>query len=66
MEAEMADKNVDCYGKLAEELLTTISQVYWGRMYKFVKENNIDYKDINCFLMIRTVWLFTLARHLLL
>ncbi len=47
----MADKNVDCYGKLAEELLTTISQVYWGRMYKFVKENNIDYKDINCFLM---------------
>lgn len=41
----------DCYGKLGSEVLTAISEVYWGRMYKFVKESNIPYEDINCFIM---------------
>lgn len=47
----MSDKNSDCYRELVSEILTAITKVYWGRMYQFVKENNIDYKDVNCFIM---------------
>ncbi len=47
----MSNKNVDCYGTLAAELLTAISKVYWGKMYQYIKENNIDYKNVNCFIM---------------
>lgn len=43
----MLDNSIGCYGKLVSEVLTAISQVYWGRMYKYIKDNNIDYKDVN-------------------
>lgn len=44
----MSDNNIECYGELVSEVLTAISQVYWGRMYKYIKDNNIDYKDVKC------------------
>ena len=47
----MLDNSIGCYGKLVSEVLTAISQVYWGRMYKYIKDNNIDYKDVNCFIL---------------
>lgn len=47
----MSDNNIECYGELVSEVLTAISQVYWGRMYKYIKDNNIDYKDVNCFIL---------------
>ena len=47
----MFDNNIECYGELVSEVLTAISQVYWGRMYKYIKDNNIDYKDVNCFIL---------------
>ena len=50
-EVIMSDNNIECYGELVSEVLTAISQVYWGRMYKYIKDNNIDYKDVNCFIL---------------
>ena len=47
----MSDNNRECYGKLVSEVLTAITQVYWGKMYKYVKENHINYKDVNCFIL---------------
>ena len=40
-EVIMSDNNIECYGELVSEVLTAISQVYWGRMYKYIKDNNI-------------------------
>lgn len=45
----MNDREI--YGKLVSELLTGISEVYWGKMYNYITENNIDHKDVNCFIM---------------
>ena len=36
----MLDNSIGCYGKLVSEVLTAISQVYWGRMYKYIKAIN--------------------------
>ena len=47
----MSDNNSECYGKLVSEVLTAITQVYWGKMYRYVKENHINYKDVNCFIL---------------
>ncbi len=41
----------NCYGKLASEILTAISKVYWGKMFQYIKENNIDYDKVNCFIL---------------
>ena len=40
----MSDNNRECYGKLVSEVLTAITQVYWGKMYKYVKENQYEQK----------------------
>lgn len=47
----MSDKNIECYGKLVSDIMTAITQVYWGRMYDYVKKNNLEPKDVNCFIM---------------
>lgn len=39
------------YENLVCQLLSSISEVYWTRMYKYIKDNNIDHKDVNCFLL---------------
>jgi hypothetical protein len=41
----------EIYGNLACQLLTSISEVYWTKMCNYIKENNIDHKDVNCFLL---------------
>ena len=41
----------NCYIKFASELLSTISKIYWGRMFKYIKENSIDYNKVNCFIL---------------
>lgn len=41
----------DTYSKLVCELLSGISEIYWGKMYKYITENNIDHKDVNCFIL---------------
>lgn len=41
----------NCYAKLASELLTAISKVYWGKMFDYIKENDIDYEEVNCFIL---------------
>ena len=45
----MNDKEV--YGNFVTQLLTSISEVYWTRMVHYIKENNIDHKDVNCFIL---------------
>lgn len=39
------------YENLVCQLLSSISEIYWTRMYKYIKDNNIDHKDVNCFLL---------------
>lgn len=39
------------YENLVCQLLSSISEVYWTRMYKYIKDNNIGHKDVNCFLL---------------
>lgn len=43
--------NKEIYGDLVGQLLSAISEVYWGKMYTYIKQNNIDHKDVNCFLL---------------
>lgn len=38
----MSDNNIECYGELVSEVLTAISQVYWGRMYKYINPHCIN------------------------
>lgn len=45
----MKDRKI--YEDLVCELLSSISKVYWGKMYNYIKENNIKHEDINCFLL---------------
>jgi hypothetical protein len=45
----MNDSNV--YGNLVSQLLSNISKVYWAKMYNYIKENNIEHKDVNCFIL---------------
>lgn len=40
-----------CYGKFISEILTGISEIYWSKMFKYIKENSIDYKKVNCFIL---------------
>lgn len=39
------------YGNLVSQLLTSISEIYWSKMYKYIVENNINHKDVNCFIL---------------
>lgn len=39
------------YGELVSELLTGISEVYWTKMVKYIQSNNIDKREVNCFLL---------------
>lgn len=39
------------YGNLVSELLSSISKVYWTKMYEYSKENKINHKDVNCFIL---------------
>lgn len=43
--------DMETYGKLACDLLSSISEVYWSKMCSYIEENKIDYKDVNCFLL---------------
>ena len=42
----MLDNSIGCYGKLVSEVLTAISQVYWGRMYKSVSYTHLTLQTI--------------------
>ena len=33
----MSDNNIECYGELVSEVLTAISQVYWGKCTSILK-----------------------------
>lgn len=39
------------YGDLVCQLLSSISEIYWTEMCNYIEENNIDHKDVNCFLL---------------
>lgn len=39
------------YGKVVEELFSSISAVYWTKMVHYIQENNISYQDVNCFIL---------------
>ncbi|MDR7856054.1 Shedu anti-phage system protein SduA domain-containing protein [Tissierella sp.] len=43
--------NKEIYENLAFQLLSSLSKVYWQKMYSYIKENNINHKDVNCFLL---------------
>ena len=45
----MNDREI--YGNLVCQLLSSISEIYWTKMCNYIIENNIDHKDVNCFLL---------------
>ncbi len=52
MKDNIIDENHDnCYIKLACKLLTGISEIYWGKMYQYIKDNRIDLETVNCFII---------------
>ncbi|TCS80322.1 uncharacterized protein DUF4263 [Muricomes intestini] len=44
-------KNANSYGELAVELLSEISKIYWSKMFHYIKDNNIDINNVNCFII---------------
>lgn len=51
MSNEQLESSENCYGKLACDILSGISEVYWTRMYNYIQKNNIDLKNVNCFIL---------------
>lgn len=47
MDNELLNENENIYSKLACEVLTRISKIYWNKMYQYIKDNNIDEKEVN-------------------
>lgn len=44
-------ENIEIYSNLACQLLSSISEVYWTKMCKYIMANDINHKDVNCFLL---------------
>lgn len=45
----MDDNNI--YGDLVCQILSSISEVYWTKMCNYIRENKIDHKDVNSFIL---------------
>lgn len=41
----------EIYAEFAAQLLSSISEVYWGKMLDYIEENKVDHKDVNCFIL---------------
>lgn len=65
MSNEQSELSKNCYVKLVGEILREISEVYWTRMYKYIKENNVDLRNINCFIINPESMVFYFSRNFL-
>lgn len=51
MDGESLYETANTYSKLACEVLNGISKLYWNKMYQYIKDNSIDEKEVNCFII---------------